>query len=156
MKLLVVSDSHGSVKRLQSAIDAETPFDCLIHCGDGVRDLIYTVVPPGVRVLKVSGNIDLSVVFDMDRRLVETIDGYRFLITHGDMQGAHHDFLGLMREGRAERCDAVLFGHTHRQYYHGGEPLLFNPGAMQSGLYGVIMIDGGIEFLHRSLPRERS
>ena len=38
MKILVVSDSHGSVGTILTAIDREKP-DVLIHLGDGLNDL---------------------------------------------------------------------------------------------------------------------
>lgn len=153
MKLLIVSDSHGNVSRIQKIVDQEDPFDCLIHCGDGIRDLFHVDVPGGARIVRVSGNIDLSVVYDMDRIVTQEIGGMRFMITHGDLYDAHNGYGMLLSEGRKMGCDIVLFGHTHTQYHSGGRPILFNPGAAANGFYGVINIAEGkdAEFLHRRI-----
>jgi hypothetical protein len=74
------------------------------------------------------------------------------MITHGDLQGAHRDTLGLLDEGRARGCDIVLFGHTHRPYKAGGKPALFNPGAALNGSYGVILLNGAPGFYQKSVP----
>ena len=34
MKVLLVSDTHGRDTNLERAVEAEAPFDMLIHCGD--------------------------------------------------------------------------------------------------------------------------
>lgn len=150
MKLLIISDSHGNVRHLHRIIEKEAPFDCLIHCGDGIRDLFHAEVPGGTKVLRVSGNVDLSVVYDMDRVAEEEIGGKRFLITHGDLYDAHNGYGLLMSEGKKIGCDIVLFGHTHTQYYAEGPPFLFNPGAAMKGFYGVIHLNAGKapEFVH--------
>lgn len=152
IKLLVVSDSHGNTVRLERIIRAEIPFDYLIHCGDGAGDLMRVSLPRDVPVLRVSGNIDLARGMDLERRIIEKIGTFTFMITHGDLQGVHRDTLGLLDEGRARRCDIILFGHTHRPYQSGGKPVLFNPGAALNGFYGVILLNGAPGIYQKSVP----
>ena len=45
----------------------------------------------------------------------------------------------------------VLFGHTHKKYLAEGTPLLFNPGAAQGGLYGVVVMGERIEVFAKRL-----
>lgn len=151
MKIVVISDSHGNTGTLNKILGKEAPFDWLVHCGDGVNDLIHSDVRPGTGTLAVSGNIDLARGSTHERRLTERIGTRHFLITHGDLQGAHADFGGLVDEAKQHGCSVVLFGHTHRQYLGKGRPVLFNPGPALNGLYGIILMNGGIEFLHRKL-----
>ena len=153
MKILVVSDSHGEFGVLQSIIDAEAPFDRLIHCGDGVRDLLHVMLPPGATVMKVAGNVDIGVMSGVERVLIEEIGGARVMIAHGDEFDAHDGLSGLVAEGRRAGCDVVIFGHTHRQHFAGEAPALFNPGAAQKGQYGVIESGGDLRFFHRRVAR---
>jgi len=147
-KILVVSDSHGNTTALQRIISLEKPFDYLIHCGDGVADLMYVQLPGNPFVLKVSGNIDRARGMHIDQRLIETIEGYRVYITHGDGHHVHRDISGVYSAAINEGCDIALFGHTHRQYLSENEPRLFNPGEARGGFYGVIHVDDTINFYH--------
>lgn len=149
MKLLVVSDSHGNIARLQTIIDSEAPFDYIIHCGDGVGDLLHVSLPDGAAVLRVSGNVDRMRGSAIEVREFATIGGAKVMITHGDVQHAHTDYFGLLDDAAFFGCDAVFFGHTHRQYASKGAPLLFNPGAVQQGCYGVITLGDSIGYAHK-------
>jgi putative phosphoesterase len=138
IKILVVSDSHGARKRLQKIIDRETPFDCLIHCGDGAGDLGLVRLPHGITVLSVAGNMDRAGIRE---RLIETTLGdVNFLICHGDQFGAHYDYERLLNEGLRRGVDIICCGHTHIPYRHNHPPLLFNPGPADKGLYGIITL----------------
>ncbi|MBP7583158.1 MAG: YfcE family phosphodiesterase [Spirochaetes bacterium] len=151
MKILVVSDSHGNIVALNGILKKEAPFDWLVHCGDGVNDLLHAAIRPAMGTIAVSGNVDLARGATHERIVVERMGGRDFLVTHGDIQRAHEDYLGLADEGKRRGCSVVLFGHTHRQYLGGGKPLLFNPGPALNGLYGIILMNGGMELLHRRL-----
>lgn len=140
-KILVVSDSHGARKRLQKIIAREQPFDCLIHCGDGVGDLVYVNLPRDARIVSVAGNMDRCPGHE---RLIETnLQDISFLICHGDQFAAHYDYDRLIDEGLRRGVDIICCGHTHIPYLHDQPPLLFNPGPADKGLYGVITLKQG-------------
>ncbi|GAB4220749.1 MAG: metallophosphoesterase [Spirochaetota bacterium] len=145
MKILVLSDSHGNIQKIKNIIESEKSFDYLIHCGDGINDLIHVVIPDGVAVITVCGNIDRARGINGKTALVEHINGYRFFITHGDLFGAHHDITGVWSEAKRLGCDIACFGHTHRAMNDNVNPYMFNPGAAQSGMYGIININNGIK-----------
>ncbi len=151
MKIVVVADSHGNIPILNSILAAETPFEYLVHCGDGVKDLNHIAIMPLVGTIGVSGNMDLGKGIARRRLVAEDIRGRRFLVVHGDVQGAHQSFTGLREEARVQRCSVVLFGHTHRKYLELGDPVLFNPGPALQGMYGLVMVNEEITFLHRNL-----
>lgn len=149
-RLLVISDSHGNVPRLKKIVECETAFHYIVHCGDGAGDLFHISLPEGISVLRVSGNVDLARGMTLERYIVEDIAGWKIFITHGDLQGAHRDYLGLIDEGRSRGCGLVLFGHTHRPYLAGKNPVLFNPGTAQHGQYGIVCLSSrGMDCLHR-------
>jgi uncharacterized protein len=150
-KILVVSDSHGNYSKLARIIDLEYPFDCLVHCGDGVNDLFHVGIPDEVSVVRVCGNIDLARCVDFERIVLFEAGTTRLMVTHGDQFGVHIDYGPIEREGRKRKADAVLFGHTHVAYHRKGKPALFNPGPANSGMYGLVIIGDSLSFSHGRL-----
>lgn len=153
MKVLIVSDSHGNIPVLKKILEKELPCDFIIHCGDGVEDLQHFDTGDAERLM-ITGNMDLSNAKGYARSIITSIGGCKVFIAHGDIQRAHQDYVELYSEGQSNRCDAVIFGHTHRPYIGRGTPVLFNPGPALNGLYGIAIIDKGIEFIHRNINEE--
>ena len=147
-KILVVSDSHGNHSKLARIIAREYPFDCLVHCGDGVNDLFHVEIPVNVSVVRVSGNIDMARCVDIERIAFFVAGTARLMVAHGDQFGVHNDYGPIEREGRTRNADVVLFGHTHVAYRREGKPALFNPGPANNGSYGLVIIDGSYRFSH--------
>ncbi len=150
-KIVVVSDSHGTIVKLAKILDFERPFDCLVHCGDGVGDLFHVDLEDGTTVVRVSGNVDIARGSDCDRVTFFEVAGARVMVAHGDQFRVHHDYSWILREGREKNADVVLFGHTHIRYRGEGMPILFNPGPASGGHYGIITIGKGLLFEHRKL-----
>jgi len=153
-KILVVSDSHGNSIKLRDIINREKPFDYIVHCGDGVNDLIHSSVPPGSVTLAVTGNIDIGRGITGERLIVTTIAEKKIMITHGDIFGAHAGLSSLESEARKRGADIVLFGHTHVKYLGKGTPALFNPGPANNGLYGIIYLADRVSFSHHDIGAE--
>ncbi len=149
-RLLVVSDSHGNYIKLNRIIEEAGAFDFLVHCGDGAGDLVHVSLPEGVRFLRIAGNVDVMRMPDLCREDSFRLNGKHFFITHGDVYGVKSGTSAILREGTRQNADIVLFGHTHQQYIKDSEPLLFNPGASNRGMYGIVEIDeaGGINLSH--------
>ncbi len=143
MKILVISDSHGNTVMLQRIIECEAPFDHLVHCGDGVADLLRVRLPGGVTMTRVAGNIDRARGVDLPAVEVLEAKGLRILVTHGDAFRVKSDYGMLIEMAKAHAFDVVLFGHTHTKYLRRQKPLLFNPGPAAGGSYGVIEISEG-------------
>jgi len=141
MKILVLADSHGDRTRLRRIIELEKPFDYLIHCGDGVDDLAHVTLPQSAAVLCVAGNMDRGQAAVGRERLIETeLNGVRLLICHGDQFAVHHDYDRLLDEGLRRGVDMICCGHTHIACQLDQQPLLFNPGPADRGLYGIITL----------------
>lgn len=129
-----------------AAVEEEKP-DHVFFLGDNQRDgvelaRLYPAIP--MEVLR--GNCDFGP--GPDERVVE-LEGARFLLVHGHLQGAKSGLSGLIAAGRRAGADMVCFGHTHHalNQWSGEEPWLFNPGTAggvraRAG-YGVVQVEGG-------------
>lgn len=150
-KILIVSDSHGAIRKLDAIVRHEEPFDVLVHCGDGVNDLSHITVPGSTRVLKVTGNVDISHGYIFERILIEELYGRRIMITHGDLFRVERDMAMMLEEGILQEADIICFGHTHMKFFRNGPVALFSPGPANEGCYGVITIGADIRCRHRMI-----
>ncbi len=155
MKIVVVSDSHGHVDRLQNVINTAGAFDMLIHCGDGIRDLGSVKIPLDAIVLSVKGNVDAYSYCDSEELIIENIQGLRVAVTHGHRFNVKAGTSYLVSEASRFGVSAVIFGHTHTRLLTPGCPVLFNPGALSDYSYGVIEAAEGSEwfFEHKTLVK---
>lgn len=139
-KILVISDTHGGRDLLQKCIDISAPFDMIIHCGDGVKDIRGADIPANAVVLAVAGNTDSYSSVEEETLLVETINGRTVMITHGHLYNVKSGLNVLSKFADEIKADVVLFGHTHRSFLCMNNPVLFNPGDLSTGSYGIITI----------------
>ncbi len=151
MKILVLSDSHRNVNRMLCAVAQEQP-DMVFHLGDLSRDAQeLSDAWPKLPVLMVTGNCDAwggggSIA---PGTLVETVDGVRLLLTHGHLYRAKSGPAGLLREGRKQGVDAVLYGHTHIPVAQRQEDglWLINPGTIggvgHEPTYALLQVEHG-------------
>ncbi|MBN8191170.1 metallophosphoesterase [Bacillus sp. NTK074B] len=127
MRLLVVSDSHGSKEELvelsekyQSAVDA------MIHCGDSE---LSADDPALSSYLIVRGNCDMDARFPDD--LVEEIEGHSIMVTHGHHYGIKMSLMKLRYRAEEVGAQCVFFGHSHTLGAELNNGILFlNPGSI--------------------------
>lgn len=142
MKILVLSDSHHTMKYMELAIEQEHP-DHVIHLGDHNRDAeelerLYPRLP----ILSISGNCDYD--FSGRDTVITEFHGFRFLATHGHRYGVKSSLLRLELAAKEAAADVALFGHTHCgicEEYNG--LWLLNPGSCSAAgrtSYGIIEI----------------
>jgi len=153
VKILVLSDSHGSRERVSRICAMHPDADYIIHCGDGASDLSF-VKENGSKRICVRGNCDIFANHLQDEEYV-TAGGYKFLVCHGDSYGVKFSMTGLERASRISKSDIVVFGHTHVPVEKciprddGTYLYLFNPGSVREGSFGLIQIkDGSVIFSH--------
>ena len=140
MKILVMSDSHGKYEYVYSIVAENMDADVIIHLGDGPND-IDNIELPTAKVFKVRGNCDFN--FTLPTQLFEDIGGYKFSIVHGHEFGVKQGLGAYLSNAKKNGCQIALYGHTHIPFYEECDGIhLFNPGAVRSGSYGVIEIDG--------------
>lgn len=160
MTIPIISDSHGSGYR------AEYIFERLKKCGDypataiflgdGARD-IEDGIPKDCELISVAGNCDVwTSLFDDDGNEIpderlEIIGGLRIFITHGHKYSTKSSIVPLTIRARELKADIALFGHTHEPFFteipadekHEKPLLIFNPGSLRAGSFGLLTVVGG-------------
>ncbi len=170
MDILVLSDSHGRVGRIQEVLlrQIKKP-DAVIFLGDGLKD-IDNVDIGDIPVYKVSGNCDNGIFYSFNDAPDEQcliIGDKRIFFTHGHRYGVKSTIVPLMSEGAKRASDIILFGHTHDPFAMAlmpendygiktDKPIhILNPGSIGQYPYcfGVITIDrgGAVLLSHGSL-----
>lgn len=151
MKVLVISDTHGSHRSVDMVLEKEGRVDQLLHLGDverGEDAIRYSVECPAHFV---RGNNDFFSDLPRDKEIF--LEGWHLFLCHGH---AYYVSVGeehLKREARGRGADIVLYGHTHKPVIHKEENLLIlNPGSLthprQKGhrpSYIVLMLEEGKE-----------
>jgi len=130
MKILVVSDTHGQMKQIDEVIKKTKPFDYLIHAGDTEGQENRIAREAGCEACFVRGNNDYY--SDLPRDAVIELFGHRIYVTHGHYLGVSMGTERLREMARAEECDIVVYGHTHRPVIDQSEEGLtvLNPGSL--------------------------
>ena len=148
MKILVFSDSHSALRFMYACMDAVRP-DAVVHLGDHYDDgAALKEDYPGVRFYQVPGNCDR---YRCDPRLpeilIERVLGVNLYMTHGHKHNVKMYLGALLRDARASRCAAALYGHTHvadcRQEEDG--LWILNPGSCGygGGSAGLMEVENG-------------
>ena len=142
MRILVVSDTHGDLRTLMKAVNAQPSAEIIVHCGDGdeqvqyLKDTIKDKMIVGVR-----GNCDWC--SSLPSKEILSVCGKRIFITHGHLYNAKVGMYNIMCSAREEKADILLFGHTHNAmtYYEDGLYVM-NPGSCSGYMasYGYIDI----------------
>lgn len=143
MRIIVVSDTHGSPDLLLSAVRQAGRTDMLLHLGDGVRDCAALERAYAGEVWKVRGNCDFATSDEYEHFL--PLNGAAIYMTHGHLFNAKVTLNKLWYKGSEMGADIVCFGHTHVPLLEKqGTLTLLNPGSLKNvRTYGLIEIDGG-------------
>ncbi len=143
MKIIVVSDTHGSYRNFKKVMQLNRNADIVVHCGDS-RDEVDRIKTeyPDKTYYTVKGNCDFEML-----PIVEefTVDGVRFMATHGHIYNVKYGLFDLDRAAREKHADIALYGHTHiaNDAVRDGVRF-FNPGSLGYGKsFGVIEIKDG-------------
>lgn len=145
-RILVFSDTHGSVSRCVSTIE-NVPCDYILHAGDydsDYKDLKRAF--PDKNIIGVLGNNDFDT--NMKSDLLVMINDKRIFLTHGHRYRVKYDdnYNTLIAKAKSLNADAVVFGHTHTPCCFENDKLtVLNPGSAKYGrTYGVIEIEDGV------------
>ena len=175
MKVLVISDIHGSINDLNKILEKEA-FDKLFILGDLYYHGPRNPLPEGYNSMKtaeklnslkdkiicVRGNCDAEVdqmisEFEILERADVEIDGVKYTLTHGRYYN---------EENIPENCGEVfLYGHTHIKIQKDIDGIkIINPGSISipkdgSKSYIIIenkkIIEGRIEW-HKNFVKDKS
>ncbi len=147
MKILVLSDSHASLRLMRSAVQ-ETKPDAIIHLGDYFDDgEVIREENMHIAYHSVPGNCDKYRMYEpRPEVLCYSVCGVRLYMTHGHN---HHVKLGLyslLEDAKAANAQAVLFGHTHSALCVQQDGIwILNPGSCGhgGGSVGLIEVENG-------------
>lgn len=148
MTILVLSDSHSSLRFMRQCADTIRP-DVLVHLGDNFDDAVVLKEEyPQILVYQVPGNCDrYRCPPGLPEILVENICGVRVYMTHGHRHQVKMSIGLLLKDARAAKADIVLYGHTHAADCHREDDGLWvmNPGSCgyYGGSAGIIEIVDG-------------
>ena len=146
-KLLIVSDTHGNVGKLDDLIRKyDKQYDYLIHLGDRSYDILSLQESIG-NLIAVKGNIEGQGGLSREGTPYEVtveIDGVRIFATHGHRYSVKSTLIFLKKQAKKVGANLVLFGHTHEKYLEIEDDIMyFNPGALTDNDYGFIAVDKG-------------
>ena len=146
MKILVLSDSHSSLRFMRSCIEKIKPRH-VIHLGDHYDDASAIAEEfPNIIFHQVPGNCDRYRCFQWQvDTLCYCIEGAKFYMTHGHRFAVKSGTSLLLQAARENKVDAVLYGHTHiaECYQDENGMWVLNPGSCgsASGSAGIIEIE---------------
>ncbi len=148
MKLLVLSDSHGSVSRVDRILSMHKDADMVVFAGDGLRDLerFESIIRCPIYV---KGNCDMFCSEDVPVIRQFYAEDKKVLLLHGHTQNVKSTLTYLESTAAANRDDIVIFGHTHEPLErtcaldNGGYRYFFNPGSVREGSFGIILVKKG-------------
>ena len=145
MKILVLSDSHSSLRFMYDCVDTVKP-DVIIHLGDHYDDgEVLQKDYPGVRFYRVPGNCDrLFAISYAPEVICCDISGVKFFMTHGHCHGVKSSTSRLIADAVKAGAQIALYGHTHEaECSQEGDLWVFNPGSCRGygGSAGLIEIE---------------
>ncbi|MDO4313432.1 MAG: metallophosphoesterase [Eubacteriales bacterium] len=129
MKVLIISDTHRSLKNLKIVLEREGTVDMLIHLGDVERQMADIRQMVDCPIHMIAGNNDFLSGLPSEEEF--EIGRYKVFITHG------HSYLVNITEERLQDvarmlgADIVMYGHTHMPAITVEEDLItMNPGSL--------------------------
>ena len=144
MKVLVLSDSHASLRFMRKCVETLKP-DAVVHLGDYYDDAeALAEMFPHIRLHQVAGNCDkYRAPIHARTMLCYNLGGVMTFMTHGHQQQVKSGIGGLLSEARRYNAKVVLYGHTHKaQVSHKDGVTLVCAGALQNGEYAILDIKG--------------
>ena len=154
MRILIVSDTHGSLRNFDIVIEREKEIDMLLHLGDVEGDDDYMEAVMNCPVHIVGGNNDYFSGLQGEIEL--RIGKYKVFMTHGHGYYVSMDTRRLKQAARARGADIAMYGHTHRPDIDLEDGVkVINPGSLsyprQSGRQATYIImevntEGEVEF----------
>ena len=148
MKILVLSDSHSSMRFMRQCVERVQP-DAIVHLGDHYDDAVALAEEyPHIRMHQVPGNCDrFRCPPGTHDILCYDIGGVRIYMTHGHRHNVKYDLNLLLENAKSMKAAAVLYGHTHiRDCRREPDGLwVLNPGSAgyNGGSAGILEIENG-------------
>ena len=127
-KILIVSDSHGSIELLQELKRRHMEeVDAMIHCGDSeLSD--HDAALEGF--ITVAGNCDFRGDFPEEAEI--SLEGKKIVVVHGHRHSVKAHLMGLAYLAEEKNADIICFGHSHELGAEMARNVLYiNPGSIR-------------------------
>lgn len=153
MKILVFSDAHGNERKMREAIEEHKNAAMAVFLGDGIRqaDNVFSDYPSLI-TMSVAGNCDgMNFISNTANTASFEEEGIRVFLCHGHSFHVKHTLSALEEYAREKGINLALYGHTHipLETRCEGGIVLFNPGSIAEGSYGIVDLwHGGILCSH--------
>ena len=129
MRILIISDTHGSHRNLDEVLKREKDIDMLLHLGDVENDDDYIEAVMDCPVHIVAGNNDYFSYLPREKEI--QIGKYKVFMTHGHNYYVSMNTERLRQAARQRGADIVMYGHTHRPKVDASEDVIVvNPGSL--------------------------
>ena len=115
MRIIVISDTHGNYKALETVLLRNTDADWIFFLGDGERDLDTFLMLHHEfteKIIAVCGNCD-ACSMNPGFFILPLPDGHRIFATHGHYYAVKSNLELIKLKAKEHECDILLFGHTH-------------------------------------------
>lgn len=129
MRILIISDTHGSHRNLDEVLEREKDIDMLLHLGDVENDDDYIEAVMDCPVHIVAGNNDYFSYLPREKEI--QIGKCKVFMTHGHNYYVSMNTERLRQAARQRGADIVMYGHTHRPKVDASEDVIVvNPGSL--------------------------
>ncbi len=140
--IIVLSDTHGNIKLINSLYEIMSETDYIVHLGDCSKDMEIIKKRFPEKFIGVDGNCDFGNVCGKAFK----VEGKTVFATHGHRFGVKNGLTSLSLFAEEKGCDIVLFGHTHNAFCENiGNTLFVNPGSMEkkqvNKTYAYLVVD---------------
>lgn len=143
MKILVLSDSHASLRLMRSAVAALMP-NAIVHLGDYYDDgLAISEENPQIPFYQVPGNCDHYRLSGLQPETICCeVCGVRLFMTHGHRHMVKMTRHKLEEDAGNSHASAALYGHTHEPDCRFEDGMwILNPGSCGHGGGSVGLIE---------------
>ena len=143
--LIVISDTHGSIKAVNSLRTLIAENNYVVHLGDGAADMREIRGEYPEKVYQCAGNCDFTSVIPTEGEL--EVEGVKILYCHGHQYGVKSNLYALALEAKRRGCSVALYGHTHFAHIIEIDGVtLINPGSLkravgEGGSYCYLVIN---------------
>ncbi len=112
-KILIFSDSHGSLNEMNKIIADNADCELILHAGDYAAD-IYRAQTGGKAIICVAGNCDrFSGGSDAEEERIIPFGKEKIFLTHGHTYNVKQNCDILLDKAASAGCTIAVYGHTH-------------------------------------------
>jgi putative phosphoesterase len=148
MKVAIISDSHGSIDRLEKVFQnlSKAGIENILHAGDFLVEGVDQIFAgfPDLKFFIAIGNNDVNTE-NLEKvaklRNVELAEVVTVSLNNKKISISHYDGIAESKSReKKEQIDIFIHGHTHRpQILKKGDSIMINPGALcEDGKYIVL------------------